>query len=66
MIAFFINVVKIIFLLGLLVFIHEGGHFLIAKLFPYAKPPFISDSMNLILSSYLKESFSFSKLPSAE
>ena len=32
MIAFFINVVKIIFLLGLLVFIHEGGHFLIAKL----------------------------------
>lgn len=32
MIVFFINAVKIIFLLGFLVFIHEGGHFLIAKL----------------------------------
>lgn len=32
LITFFINAVKIIFLLGLLVFIHEGGHFLIAKL----------------------------------
>lgn len=32
MITFFINAVKIIFLLGLLVFIHEGGHFFIAKL----------------------------------
>ncbi len=29
---FFINVLKIIFLLGCLVFIHEGGHFLMAKL----------------------------------
>lgn len=32
MISFFINVIKIIFLLGLLVFIHEGGHFLVAKI----------------------------------
>lgn len=32
MIAFLINVIKIVFLLGLLVFIHEGGHFLVAKL----------------------------------
>lgn len=32
MIAFIINAIKIIFLLGILVFIHEGGHFLVAKL----------------------------------
>ncbi len=32
MISFFINAIKIIFLLGFLVFIHEGGHFLVAKL----------------------------------
>ncbi len=32
MISFLINVVKIIFILGFLVFIHEGGHFIIAKL----------------------------------
>ena len=32
MITFVINAFKIIFLLGFLVFIHEGGHFIIAKL----------------------------------
>lgn len=32
MIIFFINAIKIIFLLGFLVLIHEGGHFLVAKL----------------------------------
>lgn len=32
MIAFFINALKIIFLLGFLVLIHEGGHFVVAKL----------------------------------
>lgn len=32
MIVFAINVIKIIFLLGFLIFIHEGGHFLAAKL----------------------------------
>ena len=32
MIAFIINALKIIFVLGFLVFIHEGGHFLVAKL----------------------------------
>lgn len=32
MLTFFINAIKIIFLLGLLVFIHEGGHFIVAKL----------------------------------
>ena len=32
MISFLVNTIKIIFLLGLLVFIHEGGHFLVAKL----------------------------------
>ena len=32
MLVFFINAIKIIFLLGLLVFIHEGGHFIVAKL----------------------------------
>ncbi len=32
MISFIINAIKIIFLLGLLVIIHEGGHFLVAKL----------------------------------
>ena len=32
MIAFLINALKIIFLLGFLVLIHEGGHFVIAKL----------------------------------
>lgn len=32
MLTFIINAIKIIFLLGILVFVHEGGHFLIAKL----------------------------------
>lgn len=32
MITFIINAIKIIFVLGFLVFIHEGGHFLVAKL----------------------------------
>ena len=32
MINFLINAIKIIFLLGFLVLIHEGGHFLVAKL----------------------------------
>lgn len=32
MITFFINAIKIIFVLGFLVFIHEGGHFIVAKL----------------------------------
>ena len=32
LISFLINAIKVIFLLGLLVFIHEGGHFLVAKL----------------------------------
>ena len=32
MITFFINAIKIIVMLGFLVFIHEGGHFLVAKL----------------------------------
>lgn len=33
MLGFLFNIIKIIFLLGFLVFIHEGGHFLVAKLF---------------------------------
>ena len=33
MIAFLVSAVKIIFLLGFLILIHEAGHFLIAKLF---------------------------------
>ena len=32
MISIIINIIKIIFLLGFLIFIHEGGHFLVAKL----------------------------------
>ena len=32
MASFIINVIKIIFLLGFLIFIHEGGHFIVAKL----------------------------------
>ena len=32
MITFIISAIKIIFLLGFLIFIHEGGHFLVAKL----------------------------------
>ena len=32
MISFIINAIKIIIMLGFLIFIHEGGHFLIAKL----------------------------------
>lgn len=32
MVGFIISAVKIIFLLGFLIFIHEGGHFLVAKL----------------------------------
>jgi len=31
-INFIINALKIIVLLGILVFIHEGGHFIVAKL----------------------------------
>ena len=31
MISFFISALKIIFLLGFLIFIHESGHFLVAK-----------------------------------
>lgn len=31
MISFLITVIKILFLLGFLIFIHEGGHFLVAK-----------------------------------
>ena len=31
MISFIISAIKIIFLLGFLIFIHEGGHFLVAK-----------------------------------
>ncbi len=31
MISFLISAIKIVFLLGFLVFIHEGGHFLVAK-----------------------------------
>ncbi len=33
MISFIINAIKIIFLLAFLIFIHEGGHFLVAKFF---------------------------------
>ena len=33
MITFLINALKIIFVLGFLVLIHEGGHFLVAKFF---------------------------------
>lgn len=32
MISFIINAIKIIFLLGFLIIIHEGGHFMVAKL----------------------------------
>ena len=32
MVNFIVNAIKIIFLLGFLIFIHEGGHFLVAKL----------------------------------
>lgn len=32
MIGFILNALKIMFLLGFLIFIHEGGHFLVAKL----------------------------------
>ncbi len=32
MINFIVNTIKIIFLLGFLIFIHEGGHFIVAKL----------------------------------
>lgn len=32
MISFLVNAIKVIFLLGFLIFIHEGGHFVVAKL----------------------------------
>ncbi len=32
MLTFIINAIKIIFVLGFLIFIHEGGHFIVAKL----------------------------------
>ena len=32
MISFIITVLKVVFLLGFLIFIHEGGHFIVAKL----------------------------------
>lgn len=31
MVSFLISAIKIVFLLGFLIFIHESGHFLIAK-----------------------------------
>ena len=31
LLSFIISAIKIIFLLGFLIFIHEGGHFLVAK-----------------------------------
>lgn len=32
MLSFLITVLKVVFLLGFLILIHEGGHFLVAKL----------------------------------
>ena len=32
MLSFILSAIKIIFLLGFLIFIHEGGHFFVAKL----------------------------------
>lgn len=32
MLSFLITIIKVVFLLGFLIFIHEGGHFLVAKL----------------------------------
>ena len=32
MLGFILSAIKIIFLLGFLIFIHEGGHFTVAKL----------------------------------
>ena len=32
MISFIITIFKVVFLLGFLIFIHEGGHFIVAKL----------------------------------
>ena len=32
MLSFLITIIKVIFLLGFLILIHEGGHFLVAKL----------------------------------
>ena len=33
MVGFIVSAIKIIFVLGFLVLIHEGGHFLVAKFF---------------------------------
>ena len=32
LVTILVNILKIAFLLGFLIFIHEGGHFLVAKL----------------------------------
>ena len=61
---FLINAFKIIFLLGFLIFIHEGGHFLAAKLFTVRVEQFSIGFGPKIYSKQGKETlYSFSLIP---
>lgn len=55
MIAFLLNAFKIIFVLGFLVLIHEGGHFLVAKLFKVKVNEFSIGFGKQILAKQTKE-----------
>ena len=55
MLGILLNIIKIAFLLGFLVFIHEGGHFLIAKLFKIKVKEFAIGFGPTILSKQGKE-----------
>lgn len=55
MLSFLVNAIKIIFLLGILVFIHEGGHFVISKLCKVKVNEFSIGFGKVIYSKKIKE-----------
>ena len=55
MISFIINAIKIIFLLGFLILIHEAGHFLVAKLFKVKVNEFSLGFGKILYSKQRKE-----------
>lgn len=55
MIGFIFSAIKIIFLLGFLIFIHEGGHFIVAKLCKVRVNQFAIGFGPIILSKQSKE-----------
>ena len=67
MISFLISALKIIFLLGFLILIHEAGHFFVAKLFKVKVHEFAIGFGPKILAKQGKETkYEFSKYPEDE